>query len=118
MVRTYYMNNQSKIMGLLKSLEAKKMLKIKKILGILLALCFVMSVTAATVGATPNAVNKDVKKTVGSTPNTVNKDVKKFDKDNKQVTKPVTKPVSTVVKKPVTTVVKKPVTKPVPEPRP
>jgi hypothetical protein len=38
------------------------MLKIKKILGILLALCFVMSVTAATVGATPNAVNKDVKK--------------------------------------------------------
>ncbi|HEY3361179.1 MAG TPA: hypothetical protein VGK06_04935 [Methanosarcina sp.] len=97
------MNNQSKIMGLLKSLEAKKMLKIKKILGILLALCFVMSVTAATVGATPNAVNKDVKK---------------FDNDNKQVTKPVTKPVSTVVKKPVTTVVKKPVTKPAPEPRP
>jgi hypothetical protein len=60
------------------------MLKIKKILGILLTLCFVMSVTAATVGATPNAVNKDVKKTVGSTPNTVNKDVKKFDNDNKQ----------------------------------
>jgi len=52
------------------------MLKIKKILGILLALCFVMSVTAATVGATPNAVNKDVKKFIDND--------KKFDNDHKQ----------------------------------
>ncbi|HEY3361437.1 MAG TPA: hypothetical protein VGK06_06275 [Methanosarcina sp.] len=71
--------------------------QIKKTLAVLLAVCFMVTVTAGAVSAQANDnVHKQVTTVV-----------------KKPVTTPVVKVVKKPVTKPVTTVVKKPVTKPV-----
>ena len=72
--------------------------QIKKTLAVLLAVCFMVTVTAGAVSAhADDNVHKQVTKPV---PTVVKKPVTKS--VVKVVKKPVTKPVTTVVKKPVT----------------
>jgi len=60
-------------------------MQMKRILGILLALCFLMSVTAVAVSA------KDNQPLMKEKPNKEDKRDKKEDKDNKQIEKKVIK---------------------------
>lgn len=76
--------------------------QIKKTLAVLLAVCFLATVTAGAVSAHANDNGNCV----------VHED------HHKQVHKPVPQPVKKPVHKPVYKPVYKPVTKPAPEPRP
>jgi len=76
--------------------------QIKKVLAILLAVCFMATVTAGAVSAHADTNGNHV----------VHED------HNKQISKKVIKPVQKPVTKKVVKSVKKPVTIPAPEPRP